>query len=207
MPGCPYFIANTFAHLFGGIIVTGLSTENPVFSDLDKKPISQFVLFLCAIFLLFVLLTVENGPMKYVLFIIFYILLGQTLVAFVKRLRQENVLSDTLGIVGAIFIAMLGLGIYDKNNMLGWGTYLFAGLIGLIVASIIGVLFGKNKNNNVWLSRFAVLLFTLYIGYDVQVLKVHAKQCRSNPDYISESINLYLDLLNLFTGVGDSFNN
>ena len=53
-----------------------------------------------------------------------------------------------------------------------------------------------------WISRITVFLFAAFVGYDIQVLKENAKLCRGNPDYVKESVGLYLDILNLFTGFG-----
>jgi FtsH-binding integral membrane protein len=209
MPGCPYFIANTFVHLFGSLFLTGISTEQPIFTDLDKKPLTHIALFVIVLLLLSFIINIENTALKYFLFIIFCILFGQILSGFVKRLRQENLLSDTLTIVAIIFVCMFGVGIYDKNNILKWTNYLYAGLVGLFIAILINSLIPKTQKiaqtTHMWLSRLVVLLFTLYLAHDVQVMKLHAKKCNSNPDYISDSLNVYLDIINLFTGVGDSF--
>jgi len=203
MPGCPYFLANTFAHLLGGVLVTGISTENPIVKDLNKKPMTQLAMFGVVILLLGALLYTEVGPFKYVLAILFCLVLGQSLIAVVKRLQQEHLLSNTLIIVGIIFSSMVAIGLLDKGNMLGWNIYLSAGLFGLIIASI-GTAFIQDKKEantaHLWISRLVVLLFTVYIGFDVQILKEHAKLCKSNPDYINESLNIYLDLVNLFSG-------
>jgi FtsH-binding integral membrane protein len=209
MPGCPYFIANTFIHLFSGLLLTGLSTEHPIMNEQDKKPITQFIMGLFSIFLLLMIFQVEVGLLKYGLFALFCFLFGQIINGFVKRLDKVAVLSDTLFIVGAIFVTMTVVGIYDKGNMLAWSAYLYAGLLGLLCATIISMFFSTKERSDasVWISRFVVLLFTLYIGYDVQVLKLHAKKCKSEPDYVNESMNLYLDVLNLFTGVGNSMTN
>jgi FtsH-binding integral membrane protein len=103
---------------------------------------------------------------------------------------------------------MTAIGLIDKGNMLDWGVYLSAGLIGLIFATIITSLMTQDKKEantiNLWISRLVVVLFTLYIGFDVEVLKVNAKLCKSNPDYVNESLNLYLDIVNLFSGIAGS---
>lgn len=211
MPGCPYFIANTFSHLFGAVLLTGLSSENPIVKDINKKPLTSIALFFLAFGLIFGIGYSEPGPHKYFMFILLCFVLGQTLSSLVKKLKAENVMSQILITVGAIFAAMTAVGFYDSGNMLKWGNYLFAGLIALIVAQVIIAFMsmGNDKKNrdtvHLWISRFVVLLFTLYVGYDVQVLKLHAKLCKSNPDYVQESINLYVDILNLFSGVGQSY--
>jgi FtsH-binding integral membrane protein len=206
MPGCQYFIANTFAHLLGGLLVTGISTENPIINNIEKKPLSHLTMIILTFFFLFSVLSVKKGPLKYILFMLFCITIGQMLSGFVKKLKLEDVLSNTLLTVGAIFLSMTTIALFDKGNMLGWEAYLFAGLLGLILASIATMFMSKEtkeaNNVNMWISRFVVLLFTLYIGFDVEVMKVNATLCKSNPDYINESINLYLDIINLFSGVG-----
>jgi FtsH-binding integral membrane protein len=208
MPGCPYFLANTFAHLLGGVLVTGISSENPIINDIDKKPMSHVTIFMFVFLLLFVLLYTEPGPFKYLLAITFCFSLGQSLSGLVKRLANENLLSNTLIIVGTIFSSMVAIGLLDKGNMLNWGIYLSAGLFGLIIATLGTSFMTQDKKTaettHVWISRLLVMLFTLYIGFDVQVLKEHAKLCKSKPDYINESLNIYLDIVNLFSSVANS---
>ena len=208
MPGCPYFIANTFAHLFGAVLVTGISTENPLFGNLNKKPMTHLALFFISIALIMGIFYADVGPIKYGLFAVFCLLLGQILSGFVKRLKQENLLSNTLIIVGTIFVCMTGIGMLDRGNMLSWGTYLSAALFGLIIAMIVTAFTTKTKADadtaHLWISRAILVLFTLYVGFDVEVLKVNATLCKSNPDYVNESINLYLDIVNLFVGAGGS---
>jgi len=208
MPGCPYFIGNTFAHLLGGLLVTGISSENPLVSDIETKPMTHLSFILFTFFLLFSLLYSPTSPFKYGLFAFYCYILGQTLSGFVKRLQQENVLSSTMVTVGVIFSAMTLVGFLDRGNLLGIGVYLYAGLAALILATLFSVFFIKDKKEastvHLWISRLIVLLFTVYIAFDVQILKLNAKLCKSNPDYINESLNLYLDVLNLFTGVGSS---
>lgn len=206
MPGCPYFIAYTFAHLLGAVAVTGISTENPLFGGLDKKPMTSIVLFLITLALLFVIGSVEVGPLKYVLFAALCILLGQILSGLVKRLKAKDLLSNTLIIIGTIFGCMAAVGFIDRGNMLSWGPYLVVAFFGLIIAMIVTAFTTKTKaeadNTQLWISRALLVLFTLFVGYHVAVLKVHAKLCSSKPDYINESTGLYLDLINLFSVAG-----
>ena len=207
MPGCPYFLLQTFGHLLGGVVLTGLSTEHLYLTDIDKKPITHLFVVLLTFLLLLTIQFSDPGPFKYGVFVLFCVLLGQILSGFVKRLENEDVLSRTLLLTGAIFVSMTALAMFDKGNMLSWKAYLFVGLIGLLVATI-GMMFlaktPKEANRiQQWLSWFAVVLFTLFVGYDVQVLKEHARQCKRDPDYVQESINLYLDCLNIFQGIGN----
>jgi FtsH-binding integral membrane protein len=96
---------------------------------------------------------------------------------------------------------MTALGFYDRQNLLGFGPYLFAGLLGLLVAELGygAYLFagGKETAPLSYLSDIGILLFTIYIAYDTQRLKQQAGSCKI-PNYPSDSLNLFLDLANLF---------
>lgn len=206
MPGCPYFIANTFAHLLGGLFVTGISTENPVLGDLKDKPITHLGIILVLIANLYAVMGVEPGPMKYLLFATLSIIVGQTLTGLAQRLENKGILSEVLLTTGLIFGAMTAIGIFDDQNLLSWGIYLWGGLTVLLIATVYQLLFVKDEKEKrdwrVWIARGVTVLFTIYIAFDVQVLKENAVACKGNPDYVNESVNLYLDIVNLFTGLG-----
>jgi FtsH-binding integral membrane protein len=150
----------------------------------------------------------EPGPLKYALAITFAVLIGQILTKFVKKLEDKKILTEVLLTVAGIFLAMTAVGFYDNQNILGFGVYLFAGLIGLIIARIIltlGLLGGASSQSvssiNTALSWFGTALFTIYVAYDTQRMKEDAR--RKKKDYINSSMGLFLDVINLFQNVGD----
>ena len=107
---------------------------------------------------------------------------------------------------------MTALGFYDSMNFLGLGAYLFAGLLGLIAAQFLLLSLGtedEKKKGVQWLNILGVILFSLYTAYDIQVLRVKASECKAqrnqniHPDYPADSLGIYLDILNLFSDIGD----
>jgi FtsH-binding integral membrane protein len=106
---------------------------------------------------------------------------------------------------------MMALGFYDRQNMLGFGPYLLAGLIGLILAQALVMIFAspaeKEKAIN-WLRLIGIALFAVLTAYDVQLIKEGASGCRAAkkagmaPDYPSESLGLFLDFVNIFVRFG-----
>jgi len=208
MPGCPYFIANTFAHLLGGLLITGISSENPLVANMATKPMTQLAFIMILFINLFALIATEPGPLKYLLYGSLGVVVGQTMSGLAARLEQHGVLSEVLTTTGLIFFTMATIGIIDNQNMLGWSTYLFAALFVLLLAMLYNVFMTKtDKERNdwrVWLARATVGLFALYVVFDVEVLKANAATCRGDPDYVGESVNLYLDLVNLVSGVGNA---
>jgi FtsH-binding integral membrane protein len=198
------FIGITYLHLLAGLGITAVSSQTP----LTSNPYVVLVEAILSIVLIFVILALQPGPIKYALAIIFAAILGQILTNFVKRLEDKKTLDDVLIIVAGIFLAMTAVGFYDNQNILGFGVYLFAGLIGLIIARIIltlGLLGGASSQSvssiNTALSWFGTALFTIYVAYDTQRMKEDAR--RKKKDYINSSMGLFLDVINLFQNVGD----
>jgi len=207
MPGSSSFIRNTFLHLIAGLFVTGLSAENPVISDVQKKPLTQLVLFFVLVGLLIMLYQMQPGLPKYGVFALMCILLGQNLTALEQRLSSTGTLQSHMLFTAAIFVAMAGVGMYDNQNMLQWETYLGFSLLSVIFAMFCSALFleGAQRNSTTtWINRLVTILFTIYVGFDVEVLKENAKIYSNAPDYIKESVALYLDFYNLFVSVGSS---
>ena len=54
------------------------------------------------------------------------------------------------------------------------------------------------------INYIVILLFSFYIMYDTKSIIRNAEQCKVSPfgpDYIREAINLFLDSLNMFSGL------
>lgn len=196
----------TYLHLFMATLVSSISADNPV----SKSYLVPLGFALLAFVLLIVLLLMRPGFLKYGVFVLFLFCIGQSIGPFVSVLEDKNVLRKTLAMVAGIFIGMSALAFYDKQNFLGFGPYLFAGLVGLVLARvglwIASLAEAPLSDIRTWdqiLSYMGVVLFTVYVAYDTQNLKKDALSVKGTPDYINSSLNLYLDILNLFTNVGD----
>ena len=206
MPGSQYFLANTFSHLLGGLIVTGISVENPLFSKLGEKPMTNFAFILTALPFLYFTYVSEPSPFKYLTFFVSCFILGQALTGLANRLEMEHELSTVFLNTAVLFATMSFLGVLDSQNALGWGIYLSISLVTLIICKALSYFsktYKKRPLINVLLSYFVIGLFVLFVGFDVEVLKEHALK-NINPDYINESMNLYLDFFNLFIGLGET---
>jgi FtsH-binding integral membrane protein len=152
----------------------------------------------------------SNTPLKYVAAVSFAYIVGQLSGPLVERLDEQNILARTLFLATGVFVGMVAVGIYDKNNLLGFGPYLFGALIGLILAQLILIILVDTKTiqneqyfeGRKLLSFFGVALFSLFTAYDTQLVKLHARQCKKRGDYINESLGLFLDFVNLFQNLG-----
>lgn len=213
---CKHFIAKTFAHTAVGVGIAAASAEYPVLFNTLKDSLhssgwAALLIFIASFALIFVLPALPaNTPLKYVAAATFAYLIGQLSGTLVKRLDEQNILARTLFLATGVFVGMVLVGLYDKNNMLGFGPYLLGALIGLIVAQIILFILTVTTaiqkeqyfQGRKLLSFFGVGLFSLFAAYDTQVVKLHARQCKKRGDYVNESLGLFLDFVNLFQDIG-----
>ena len=198
------FIGITYLHLLGGLGITAVSAKNPITSNLYVTIAEFIILFI----ILFFIEAMKPGPFKYILAIIVVAIIGQIMAKFVENLENKKILDDVLIIVAGIFSAMTALGFYDKQNMLGFGPYLFAGLIGLIIARVILILVSLGDTSDqavsttdTILSWVGTVIFSIYVAYDTQRIKEDARL--KDKDYVNSSMGLFLDVINLFQNVGD----
>ena len=117
--------------------------------------------------------------------------------------------TDKTVIISAAFTTILltiGLSIiaYVKPDWinLSVGPILFVLLLGGIIMEItLLIIYRKDykKINNLFrfMCYFFIAVFMGYILYDTKMLQIRAKQC-VKADYIQESLNLFLDIFNIF---------
>ena len=211
MPTCKYFIGKSLAHVAGGLAITAVSARYPIVYNALVSSTGAFAFIILALIqfaLLFAIMsTTPNTIYKYSAWLLFVYFIGQLSASLVERLDEDNLLVRTLALTSGIFLGMMAVGFYDSQNMLGYQSYVIASLLGLIIVEIILDLLiytkvVKGQSSMRVLSFIGVGIFAVLTGIDVQVLKNHAKKCSSNPDYVDESISLFLDFINLFTRIG-----
>jgi FtsH-binding integral membrane protein len=175
---------------------------------MENKPMTHLAILLALFVNVYAVLAVEPGPIKYALFASMGVIIGQALNGFANRLQQKGLLTEVLISTAMIFFTMTAIGIFDDQNLLSWGIYLWGALSVLLIATLFSVVMAKDEKERldwkIWLGRLTVVLFTIYIAFDVEILKENAAACNGNPDYVNESVNLYLDIVNLFTGLSNA---
>ena len=211
--GCPHFLAYTFLHWLIAVLLTGAGTQVNII-PVENRGIS-FLTSIGIIAVIVVQTFLPPGIPKYLLFGTFILLIGQILRHLEKQLEQKGLLTEVLVMATGIFVPMVALGFYDKFNILPWYWYLFASLIGLILARLI--LFGlaltgyyndkQITTGSKVISSFAVGLFALLTAFDINIIRAQAKGCKSNPDYVDASMGIFLDFLNIITSSADILSN
>lgn len=104
-------------------------------------------------------------------------------------------------ISASTFLAMSIYGYTTKNDLLQFSSFLFMGVIGVVIASLVN-LFMHSSALMYALSIITVLLFTGLTAYDSQKIKMMYFSADSasvmQKKAIFGALNLYIDFLNIF---------
>jgi FtsH-binding integral membrane protein len=133
------------------------------------------------------------------LFIAYSALTGVTL-SFVLLVFTGDSIATTFVVTAAMFGALAAYGTVTRRSLLGWGQFLFMGLIGVVVASIAGI-FWQNSTLQFVITSMGVIVFTGLAAYDAQRLKAMAlamPEGQAGSYAIVGALTLYLDFINLF---------
>ena len=108
----------------------------------------------------------------------------------------------TFFVTAATFGTMSLWGYTTKRDLTGFGNFLFMGLIGILLASLVNIFF-KSSMMNFVISVLGVLIFTGLTAWDTQKIKntyymVGGDTAVAGKAAIMGALALYLDFLNIF---------
>jgi FtsH-binding integral membrane protein len=133
------------------------------------------------------------------LFIVYSALTGLTMSVILLAYTGESV-ATTFMVTAGMFGALAFYGTVTRRDLSGLGSFLFMGLIGVVLASVVG-LFWQNDALQFVISFIGVIVFTGLTVYDAQRLKAMALATPGGAigSYqIVGALSLYLDFVNLF---------
>ena len=133
-------------------------------------------------------------------FLIYAGIMGISLAPILLLYTGESI-AQTFFISAGTFGAMSLWGYTTKRDLTGFGSFLFMGLIGVIIASLVNF-FLHSSALAFAISIIGVLVFTGLTAYDTQNIKemysVNDDGSVSGKKAIMGALRLYLDFVNLF---------
>ncbi|MDB5455162.1 MAG: hypothetical protein JWP92_747 [Caulobacter sp.] len=110
--------------------------------------------------------------------------------------------ASTFLITAAAFGGLSLFGYTTKKDLTGFGSFLIMGLIGLVIASLVQMIFHLPGLSFI-ISVLGVLIFSGLIAYDTQRLKMSYYQMGGDQQAMGVAtnygaLNLYLNFINLF---------
>jgi FtsH-binding integral membrane protein len=136
------------------------------------------------------------------LFLLYSAINGATL-SVILTAYTESSIAGTFVICAGMFGAMSIYGMVTKKDLTSMGSFMFMGLIGIILASVVNI-FLQSPGLNFAISGIGVLVFVGLTAYDTQKLKVMGQSAPMNDatavrrGTILGALTLYLDFINLF---------
>jgi hypothetical protein len=192
-----------------GLVVTGLvawfTAQTPALFDLLNGSWLGLIVALAPLGIIFFGLTpnrVMNMSMTAVNGLYFGLtaLIGLSMSYIFVAFAGESV-ARVFFITAAMFAAMSVWGYTTKKDLSSMGSFLFMGLIGLLIAMVVNMFLGSSMLGFV-ISAGGVLIFTLLIAFDTQVIKETYNQAHgqnvNNRLAIMGALSLYINAINLF---------
>jgi modulator of FtsH protease len=106
-----------------------------------------------------------------------------------------SLIMTAFGGTACVFAVMASVATVSKRDFSGMGSWLFAGVIVLILASVANIFLGL-AIVQVVVSVLAIGIFSAFILYDVQRI-VNGGET----NYITATLSIYLDVYNIFTSL------
>jgi FtsH-binding integral membrane protein len=133
------------------------------------------------------------------LFITYSALTGVTL-SFILLVFTGESIATTFVVTAGMFGALAAYGTFTRRSLAGWGQFLFMGLIGVVLASLVGI-FWQSSALQFVITFAGVIVFTGLTAYDANRLRAMALSMPSGQTgsyAIVGALALYLDFINLF---------
>ena len=143
-----------------------------------------------------------SGTTATALFLLYSALNGVTLSAVLTVYTPASVAS-TFVVCAGMFGAMSLYGMTTRKDLTGWGSFLFMGLIGIILAMVVNI-FIQSPMIDFVVSGLGVLIFVGLTAYDTQKLTRMGESAPMDDGTalrrgtILGALTLYLDFINLF---------
>jgi FtsH-binding integral membrane protein len=201
------FLSRVYGWMFVGLLITSgtalavASSESLITALLANRLV--FFALIIGQFALVFYLSARVHKLQPVtaagLFMLYSALTGVTCSLILLIYTGASIVS-TFIVTAGMFGATAVFGTVTKRSLAGVGQFMFMGLIGLILASIVG-LFWHNDALQFVISIVGVLVFTGLTAWDAQRLKqlaVALPDGRIGSYAVVGALSLYLDFINLF---------
>ena len=199
------FLTQAFFWMFLGLLLTtGVGAVVAGMSDAQLTSLAGLALPLIIVqlviaFTLTLAIRKISASLGLLLFFAYAALTGVTL-GFVLRVYELGSVVAAGSAAAAVFGAAAVYGAVTKRDLSNLGAYLFMGLVGIIVASLVNVFVGWDLLS-FGISVAGVVIFTVLTAYDVQQIQsgaVAAWAGAMEKGAVMGAFKLYLDFINLF---------
>lgn len=204
------FYSKVFLWLFIGLLLTFgsgyLTTLSPTIFNLLFNGYGSIIIFILQIALcIFLSARVRNmNPVvAKVCYLAYALLTGVTFSTIFMLVKVPSIIFIFL--VTSILLGIFALlGYKTKIDLTKISTYLFIGLIGIILLELINI-FIMSGTLNIVICIISIVIFLGYIAFDMQRIKEYAEKGAGDNYAILGAFELYLDFINIFLDLLELF--
>ncbi len=190
-----------------GLVITGLvaalvANSPALYQPIFGTPLKWVAMFAPLAFVFFLSFRMERmsvGSAR-TAFYAFAAVMGVSMASIFLTFTETSI-ARTFFIAAAMFASVSLWGYTTKSDLTKWTTFLFMGLIGVVIASIVNVFLGSSTLQLI-VSVAGVIVFTGLTAWDTQRAKsdylAFAGTEHAEKLGIMGALSLYLNLVNLF---------
>lgn len=203
------FLAKVFNWMAVGLGLTGITAFITAQTALARIVIGTplfFVLMIAVIGLpIYLQVRISKlSPARATGFFVAYSVVMGMFLSSIFLMYTATSITATFFITSGMFGAMAVYGLVTKRDLSGMGSFMFMGLIGIILASVVNIFLHSSALH--WtISVIGVIVFVGLTAYDVQRIKTIGEQgimeqggAAIRKGAIIGALALYLDFINLF---------
>jgi FtsH-binding integral membrane protein len=204
--GLRAYMLKIYNYMAGGLAVTGivayLAAATGVYQSIAGTPLIWLVILAPLAFVLILSFGIErmSAGTASLLFWTYAAVMGLSLGGIFLVFTGTSI-ARVFFITAATFGAMSLYGYTTRSDLSAIGSFLFMGLIGVIIASVVNIFLGSSTLQFV-ISIVGVIVFVGLTAYDTQRIKELYLESDSletaGKKAILGALSLYLDFINLF---------
>ncbi len=225
-PTCEKYILNTYLYLIVSLslvvfFILVLNTLIPNYTETIQSSYLFFLVVIIELILIFYTIYLINkiSPLDVVkkrlawgVFILLFAFILLPVIQLAIQINQTDLVISTMFLTLAIVAVLTTITLIKPDLIIkstaGWKPYIIIGLICLILAHLIPMIFCLFANcSMLFLNKFyfylaviGVIFFIFVILYKTKIVVEHSETCKTpeDADYIKESTNLFVSIINLF---------
>jgi uncharacterized protein len=185
-----------------GLVALAVASTPALYVPIFQSPLKWVVMLAPLAFIFFLTFRMQamSAATAQLAFWAFCAVMGLSL-ASVFLVFTGTSIARTFFITAAMFGATSLYGYTTQRNLAQFGSFLFMGLIGIVIASLVNIFIGSSALQFA-ISVIGVVVFTGLTAYDTQNIKEsyaeHYGQDTNTKMAVMGALSLYLNFINLF---------
>jgi FtsH-binding integral membrane protein len=185
-----------------GLVAFGIASTPALYQPIFGTPLKWAAMFAPLAFVFFLSFRIERMSLASArtAFFAFAAVMGVSMAAVFLSFTGASI-ARTFFIAASMFLGMSLWGYTTKRDLTGWSSFLFMGLIGVVVASIVNAFLGSTTLQLI-VSFAGIIVFTGLTAWDTQRAKsdyfAFAGTSHAEKLGIMGALSLYLNFVNLF---------